>query len=216
MRLVGSKAVPIEKGGAGLPAKRRHRHAEVWDVRLAIGRPNARRRDKHGVAEKSQNRADCRRTGPHRVESEPGRWSGGLLSGIRATLAESDSNAGRTRYCHGSVNGCYLLHFDRPVYGAQHYLGWSTNITARVAKHQRGRGARLVAQALAAGIWVALVRVWPEVDRAKERSLKRSGPKAYCPTCRRGSAQAAAKNAKRSEGARSPDHKFGRTGTPDG
>jgi predicted GIY-YIG superfamily endonuclease len=83
------------------------------------------------------------------------------------------------------VLGCYLLHFDRPIHRAQHYLGWSTNITARVALHQRGKGARLVAQALSAGIGVDLVRVWPEVDRAKERALKRgSGPKGHCPTCR--------------------------------
>jgi predicted GIY-YIG superfamily endonuclease len=82
------------------------------------------------------------------------------------------------------VLGCYLLHFARPIYGKQHYLGWSTNIVARVALHQRGRGARLVAQALAAGIGVDLVRVWPQVDKARERALKRSAPKSYCPTCR--------------------------------
>jgi predicted GIY-YIG superfamily endonuclease len=82
------------------------------------------------------------------------------------------------------VQGCYLLHFDRPIYRAQHYLGWATNIERRVGQHRRSRGARLVAQALAAGIRVDLVRIWPEVDKAKERSLKRSGPKAYCPKCR--------------------------------
>jgi predicted GIY-YIG superfamily endonuclease len=82
------------------------------------------------------------------------------------------------------MQGCYLLHFDRPIYRAQHYLGWSTNIAMRVAKHQRGKGARLVAQALAAGIGVELVRVWPEADKARERALKRSGPKTGCPTCR--------------------------------
>jgi len=82
------------------------------------------------------------------------------------------------------VLGCYLLHFDRPIYRAQHYLGWSVNIARRVAQHQRGKGARLVAQALAAGIVVDLVRVWPEVDKAEERALKRRGPKAQCPECR--------------------------------
>jgi predicted GIY-YIG superfamily endonuclease len=81
------------------------------------------------------------------------------------------------------VQGCYLLHFDRPIYRAQHYLGWATNIDRRVAQHSRGKGARLVAQALAAGISVDLVRVWPEVDRAEERSLKRRGPKGQCPRC---------------------------------
>jgi predicted GIY-YIG superfamily endonuclease len=82
------------------------------------------------------------------------------------------------------VQGCYLLHFDRPIYGAQHYLGWATNVARRVAIHNRGRGARLVAQALAAGIRVDLVRVWPDVDKARERALKRIGPKTYCPKCK--------------------------------
>ena len=70
------------------------------------------------------------------------------------------------------------------MYGAQHYLGWATNVARRVAVHNRGRGARLVAQALAAGIRVELVRVWPDVDKARERALKRTGPKAYCPRCK--------------------------------
>ena len=82
------------------------------------------------------------------------------------------------------MQGCYLLHFDRPIYGAQHYLGWATNVARRVAVHHRGRGARLVAQALSAGIHVDLVRVWPDVDQAKERALKRNGPKSYCPKCK--------------------------------
>jgi predicted GIY-YIG superfamily endonuclease len=82
------------------------------------------------------------------------------------------------------VQGCYLLHFDRPIFRAQHYLGWSIDIERRVALHSRGRGARLVAQALAAGIGVDLVRVWLTVDRAQERSLKRKGPIAQCPECR--------------------------------
>jgi hypothetical protein len=82
------------------------------------------------------------------------------------------------------VQGCYLLHFDRPIYRAQHYLGWSVDIVRRVGQHDRGKGARLVAQALSAGISIDLVRVWPGVDRATERTLKRRGPKAQCPTCR--------------------------------
>jgi predicted GIY-YIG superfamily endonuclease len=76
------------------------------------------------------------------------------------------------------------LHFDRPIFRAQHYLGWSIDIERRVALHRRGKGARLVAQALAAGIGVDLVRVWLTGDRTQERSLKRSGPKAQCPWCR--------------------------------
>lgn len=84
-----------------------------------------------------------------------------------------------------SVGGCYLLHFERPIYGAQHYLGWSVDITRRVRKHLNGTGARLVRQALKAGISVELVRIWPTTDRREERVLKhRQAPKRYCPRCR--------------------------------
>jgi predicted GIY-YIG superfamily endonuclease len=83
----------------------------------------------------------------------------------------------------GAVVGCYLLHFQRPIYGAQHYLGWSVDIGRRVRLHLRGRGARLVRQALKAGIDVQLVRVWPTVARKHEYVLKRRTPKRYCPRC---------------------------------
>src|SRR5690242_4462206 len=80
------------------------------------------------------------------------------------------------------VAGCYLLHFDGVVFGAQHYLGWSGDVFRRVRVHLNGRGARLVRQALAAGLSVEMVRLWPNVDRSAERALKRNiAPKRYCP-----------------------------------
>ena len=81
------------------------------------------------------------------------------------------------------MDGCYLLHFERPIYGAQHYLGWSTDIRRRVRLHLSGRGARLVSQALQAGIGVELVRIWPTFVRQQEYVLKRQTPKRYCPRC---------------------------------
>jgi predicted GIY-YIG superfamily endonuclease len=83
-----------------------------------------------------------------------------------------------------SKAGCYLLHFDASIYGAQHYLGWALDITRRVKTQLSGRGARLVRQALAAGLGVELVRTWPDADLRQERVLKRRGPKSYCPRCR--------------------------------
>jgi hypothetical protein len=82
-----------------------------------------------------------------------------------------------------AVDGCYLLHFTRPIYGAQHYLGWSVDICRRVRVHLSGRGARLVRQALGAGIEIELVRIWPSVARKHEYVLKRRAPKRYCPLC---------------------------------
>jgi hypothetical protein len=81
------------------------------------------------------------------------------------------------------IAGCYLLHFDRKVHGAQHYLGWSVHIARRLRQHLRGVGARLVRQALGAGVGVTLVRVWTSVDRKQERALKARTPKSYCPRC---------------------------------
>lgn len=82
------------------------------------------------------------------------------------------------------VAGCYLLHFDRTIHGAQHYLGYSVHITRRLREHLSGAGARLVRQALRAGITVELVRVWTTSDRTHERALKRvRAPKGYCPKC---------------------------------
>jgi predicted GIY-YIG superfamily endonuclease len=82
------------------------------------------------------------------------------------------------------MQGCYLLHFERVVHGAQHYLGWSVDIARRVRTHLNGRGARLVRQALRAGVVVELVRVWPSADRKQERLMKKGrAPKRYCPKC---------------------------------
>jgi predicted GIY-YIG superfamily endonuclease len=84
------------------------------------------------------------------------------------------------------VAGCYLLHFDRKIHGAQHYLGYSVHITRRLREHLTGTGARLVRQALRAGITVELVRVWATEDRRQERALKKTRtPKSYCPKCHR-------------------------------
>ncbi len=83
------------------------------------------------------------------------------------------------------VAGCYLLHFDSTVHGAQHYLGWSVHIARRLRQHLKGDGARLVKQVLRAGIGVELVRVWTTDDRKQERALKKTRtPKSYCPRCR--------------------------------
>jgi predicted GIY-YIG superfamily endonuclease len=83
------------------------------------------------------------------------------------------------------VEGCYLLHFERKVHGKQHYLGWSVHIARRLRQHLKGDGARLVRQALRAGVGVELVRIWTTSDSKQERALKKvRAPKGYCPKCR--------------------------------
>jgi hypothetical protein len=79
----------------------------------------------------------------------------------------------------------YLLHFRSPYRHARHYLGYCAgDVAIRVAAHQAGQGARLLAVVSAAGIGVDLVRTWPG-DRSVERRLKRrhNSPR-MCPVCR--------------------------------
>jgi predicted GIY-YIG superfamily endonuclease len=77
----------------------------------------------------------------------------------------------------------YLLHFDRPYGHARHYTGWTTDLSARLAEHAAGRGARLLAVARSAGVGWVLARTWTGT-RALERSLKRRhGAARFCPLC---------------------------------
>jgi predicted GIY-YIG superfamily endonuclease len=77
----------------------------------------------------------------------------------------------------------YLLHFSQPYQHARHYTGWTANLPARLADHQAGRGARLLAVAQDAGITWTVARTWPGT-RTRERALKRQGGAARrCPLC---------------------------------
>lgn len=79
----------------------------------------------------------------------------------------------------------YLLHFERPIAHAQHYLGWTRFLDARVADHQAGRGARLPAVFRERGIPGEVVRTW-KGTRALERRLKRRHEgRRLCPVCSR-------------------------------
>lgn len=77
----------------------------------------------------------------------------------------------------------YLLHFDKPVKHARHYLGSADDVDERVERHRRGNGARLTQVATAQGIEMELVRTW-EGGKKEERELKRqkNSPR-LCPVC---------------------------------
>ena len=82
-----------------------------------------------------------------------------------------------------SAGTVYLLHFDQPYRHARHYVGWASNVKRRLAEHEAGRGARLLAVVRAAGIGWQLARLWPG-SRARERQIKRQGGHArHCPLC---------------------------------
>lgn len=78
----------------------------------------------------------------------------------------------------------YLLHFDRRYKHAGHYTGWTTDLSARLATHAAGDGARLLAVVHQAGISWQLARTWPG-PRARERQLKvQGGASRHCPMCK--------------------------------
>ena len=78
----------------------------------------------------------------------------------------------------------YLLHFDRPLHHARHYLGFTTDLADRMVRHASGNGAKLVAAVRAAGIGWTLARTWVDVPRELERRLKaRKRIRRRCPIC---------------------------------
>lgn len=84
----------------------------------------------------------------------------------------------------------YLIHFSEPIGDlsnprgqARHYLGWTSDLTARLEAHRSGNGARLMEVVAERGIGWTLARTW-HGDRGLERRLKdrHNGPK-LCPIC---------------------------------
>ena len=79
----------------------------------------------------------------------------------------------------------YLLHFDRPFKHARHYLGYARNLQARLDRHDKGQGARLMAAISEAGIKYTVVREWADGDRTLERKLhNRNNNPRLCPICK--------------------------------
>ena len=78
----------------------------------------------------------------------------------------------------------YLLHFITPYKHARHYLGCADDVSARLAQHRHGTGARLTQVVLEHGGSWAIARTW-RGGRTLERKLKawHSGVK-LCPICR--------------------------------
>lgn len=80
----------------------------------------------------------------------------------------------------------YLIHIEPRLHGAGHYVGScvAAMLPARMRRHTRGQGARLLRAALAAGCRLDLVRVWRSESRELERSIKdKRRNAALCPRC---------------------------------
>jgi len=79
----------------------------------------------------------------------------------------------------------YLLHFAEPMSHAQHYLGWTNNLDARLRQHKGHKNpqCRITSAFSTKGISFVLARTWAGTI-AKEKELKRlrNGRK-LCPVC---------------------------------
>jgi hypothetical protein len=92
-------------------------------------------------------------------------------------------NGRRLGHIMGTV---YLVHANRSLHGAQHYLGFSTNVPARVARHKAGRGTPLLGAMTKRGIGWRVVRQWHGKDGYFEKELKQRFALAdLCPKCKR-------------------------------
>jgi predicted GIY-YIG superfamily endonuclease len=88
----------------------------------------------------------------------------------------------------------YLLHFAEPYKHARHYVGYSEQLSKRLAHHQNGTGARLMAAVAEAGIAYQVSRVWKGADRTFERRIhNRKHSAQLCPLCAGDSALGRAK-----------------------
>lgn len=66
----------------------------------------------------------------------------------------------------------YLLHFNEPVLGVRHYLGFTSNLDQRTERHEDGFGSKMSIAAKGKGVSFVVAATW-EGDRKLESRLKR-------------------------------------------
>lgn len=79
----------------------------------------------------------------------------------------------------------YLIHFDKPLKHAQHYIGYTHDLDQRFHAHScTTDGAKLLHAVRDAGIGFQVVNVWANGDRGLERDLKnKKNARRFCPVC---------------------------------
>ncbi len=82
----------------------------------------------------------------------------------------------------------YLLHFTEPYKHAQHYLGWTNNLTKRLREHMNGKRVDcvLTSVARANGIELVLARTWRGPLALEKKYKKWHNNTKLCPICRPG------------------------------
>jgi hypothetical protein len=78
-----------------------------------------------------------------------------------------------------------LICFQQPYRHAKHYMGWTTDLDARLRAHAVGRGARLMEVITAAGIGFTLARTWPGTRNLERRLKNRGGHARLCRSAKR-------------------------------
>ena len=78
----------------------------------------------------------------------------------------------------------YLLHFNSPYKHARHYVGFTTDLPARLQAHTSGQGARLMEVITGAGISFQLARTWKGTRKDERRLKNRKNAPRECPLCR--------------------------------
>ncbi len=88
-----------------------------------------------------------------------------------------------TRKTARGIAVVYLIHFNRRLKHAGHYIGFTTDLDKRITDHLCGMGARLMEVINDAGIEWKIARTW-RGDRKLERRLKNwNGAAKFCPIC---------------------------------
>ena len=82
----------------------------------------------------------------------------------------------------------YLLHFDKPLCHAQHYIGWSKyhpeKKNGRIHHHRTGNGSRLTKAIKNLNIGFTVAKIWGNADHKFEYDLKKKKcARLFCPIC---------------------------------
>lgn len=83
------------------------------------------------------------------------------------------------------VGTIYVLHFDRPLTHARHYIGWTErdDLDARLDEHRAGRGARIVEALVAAGIGFRVAATYLGTRHDERRMKRQKHGGRFCPEC---------------------------------
>jgi len=85
-----------------------------------------------------------------------------------------------------TIGNVYLIHLDKPLAHARHYVGFAYFPLRRFSHHLNGSGSRMLAACIERGITFRLARVWRKRTRRFERRMKKrafGSLQQYCKFC---------------------------------